>query len=166
VVTVVPSGYREFCYNLDGEFAVSKKHPTNSDGSCNWRTVYGPQQSRPDRSRAGENGHNWFVDLAVTIADSMQRIVPLHQDSDPDDERCHTRGSTRRCGRSDTRWASGSNFADVEVAAGLGMDVRSSKRKPGGTWIDRPLRLTVTFVAVYAAGTVVYVLWSILNTSS
>jgi len=51
VITVVPSGYREFCYIVDGIYHVSKRHPSNSDSTCNWRVVNGPPSSFIRRRR-------------------------------------------------------------------------------------------------------------------
>lgn len=42
VITIVPAGYREFCYVVDGQRTLSRRHPTTTDGSANWRTVHGP----------------------------------------------------------------------------------------------------------------------------
>lgn len=51
MITVVPSGYREFCYIVDGIYHVSKRHPSNSDSTCNWRIVNGPPTSYIRRRR-------------------------------------------------------------------------------------------------------------------
>eukprot|EP00177_Eucheuma_denticulatum_P006011 GFKZ01010961.1.p1 GENE.GFKZ01010961.1~~GFKZ01010961.1.p1 ORF type:complete len:145 (+),score=7.74 GFKZ01010961.1:528-962(+) len=42
VITTVPSGHRQFCYLVDGTPVISPKHPTNPQGSLNWRKVRGP----------------------------------------------------------------------------------------------------------------------------
>lgn len=41
-VVLVPTGLREFCYLVDGRYQVSRRHPTNAQGTANWRTVHGP----------------------------------------------------------------------------------------------------------------------------
>jgi hypothetical protein len=71
VVTVVPSGYREFCYNVDGEFTVSRKHPTNVDGTYNWRTVYGP----PARTAPLVPQSHWFVRFSESMAESVHGVI-------------------------------------------------------------------------------------------
>lgn len=45
----MPTGYRQFFYMVDGSFMLSTKHPTNADGTRNWRTVYGPPRSLRNR---------------------------------------------------------------------------------------------------------------------
>lgn len=48
VIVTVPTGRREFCYFVDGRYAVSRRHPTNAEKSANWRTVNGPPESEID----------------------------------------------------------------------------------------------------------------------
>lgn len=157
VVTIVPSGYREFCYNVDGRFAVSKKHPTNNDGSCNWRTVYGPPAASTGPEEI-KSTHHWFVEFAVNIADSIQRISPLplhYESSDDSDREGEAAPLLRRSGRSSKR-NHGSYYADVEVASARRLP-RPMRKKQNATWLDKPLRISITIITIYATITLVYI---------
>ncbi|KAA8493853.1 hypothetical protein FVE85_4990 [Porphyridium purpureum] len=46
VITPVPTGYHEYCFEVDGRKMVSTRHPLCNDGHCNWRTIYGPRHRR------------------------------------------------------------------------------------------------------------------------
>lgn len=62
---MVPSGYREFCYVVDGIYHVSKRHPSNSDSTCNWRVVNGPPSSFIRRRRNERFAIMRFADQAA-----------------------------------------------------------------------------------------------------
>lgn len=167
VVTIVPGGYREFCYNVDGKFAVSKKHPTNSDGSCNWRTVYGPPSGR-HRPRDRRDKQHWFVELAVNIADAMQRILPLQLNYDQsDDSSCDDEvAPLLRRGRRSSRGLAVPHLADVEEANTRVREFGATRRKLNASWLDRPLQIAICSVAAYATITLLYVVWNyLLNVS-
>lgn len=166
IVTIVPSGYREFCYKVDGRFAVSKKHPTNIDGSCNWRTVYGPPAG-PGRTGASKPVQHWFVEFAVNIADSMQRITPirLQYDASEDFDREEEGVPLLRGSRRSSQRMSGSYYDDVE-GANTRRVPGATRRKQTASWLDRPLRVAIISVAMYASVTVVYVVWKYLLTVS
>ncbi len=138
-MTVVPSGYREFCYIVDGKFQVSTRHPTNAEGSCNWRTVYGPPRISPFETSASvpEKMH-WFVEFAVGVSDAMNRILPFGS-SENEDHTFEDRRNDRR---------------DVELAG-----ARRGRRKTRETPLDRPLRIALTAIVVYAAFVLSYVSW-------
>jgi hypothetical protein len=152
VVTVVPSGYREFCYNVDGEFTVSRKHPTSNDGSCNWRTVYGaPAGSRGDGAAAAKM--HWFVELAVNVSDSMQRILPMRLGAEPGRRRHRGEGADGADG--------GAGGADVEVAYGNWPVGGAAVRKRSALWLDRPIRIAMAGVVLYAGMTLLYIAWRV-----
>lgn len=71
VITVTPSGYREFCYVADGRLTVSSKHPTNIEGTRNWRLVYGPPAGRrPQVERL-----SWLEKRMDKLADSVRAAL-------------------------------------------------------------------------------------------
>lgn len=162
VVTIVPSGYREFCYNVDGRFAVSKKHPTNNDGSCNWRTVYGPPEGviGPEDTKAPQH---WFVEFAINVADSIQRItpLPLRYDSSDDSDRDGEDVPLLRRSRRGSMRGHGNSFADVEGANTRRVSGLTRKQQKA-TWLDKPLRIAIIIVTIYATVTLVYVVWKYL----
>jgi hypothetical protein len=123
VITVVPSGYREFCYNVDGGFTVSRKHPTNAEGTCNWRTVYGP----PPRAAPADQPMQWFIQFSEAVAESMLALIAPTK-------------ITRRRG------------ADAEAHA-------KSTVKETRAWVDRPLKVAVISVSLYAAVTIAWLVW-------
>lgn len=42
-VCILPTGYHEFYFLVDGVVTISCKHPKTEDGRHNWRNVYGPR---------------------------------------------------------------------------------------------------------------------------
>lgn len=44
VVSMLPSGYHEFYFMVDGKSRISSRHPTTGSGMMNWRNIYGPPQ--------------------------------------------------------------------------------------------------------------------------
>ncbi len=73
VVTVVPAGYREFCYLVDGVHRVSRRHPRNADASANWRTVNGP----PGSCGAAHRAHRFVLLRAADAAAHRLRVLLL-----------------------------------------------------------------------------------------
>mmetsp|Transcript_16347 Transcript_16347/g.35493 ORF Transcript_16347/g.35493 Transcript_16347/m.35493 type:complete len:446 (+) Transcript_16347:177-1514(+) len=73
VITPVPLGYHEYCFELDGKFCVSSKHPTNSDGTCNWRNIYGPD--RPDKSPAATRSGWWWTPRTDAFARDLAHAL-------------------------------------------------------------------------------------------
>ncbi|KAI0562299.1 hypothetical protein FGB62_62g235 [Gracilaria domingensis] len=73
VITVVPNGYREFFYMVDGTTMLSTKHPTNAQGTRNWRTVYGPP--RRGRNRASSLHRTPFERAMDSLSDSLRKFL-------------------------------------------------------------------------------------------
>ena len=73
IITIVPVGYREFYYLVDGILKVSTKHPLNSAKSANWRTVKGP----PPRYYYNYQCQRRFyvVRLAETAAENLAMFL-------------------------------------------------------------------------------------------
>lgn len=72
VITPVPSGYCEFCYIADGHVTISRKHPTTSDCSRNWRNVYGPPSTAAKAA--------WKESFHVRLHRSMDRLADKVRD--------------------------------------------------------------------------------------
>lgn len=70
VITPIPVGYTEFCYIVDDIVTVSNKHPTTTDGSRNWRHIYGPPSTRS--SNAGSAKLSVFQQR---VTKSMDRLA-------------------------------------------------------------------------------------------
>lgn len=78
IITIVPTGYREFCYIVDGQYMVSRKHPTNPEGTRNWRKVYGP----PSRKKIPEP-RTKLVRAMDSLADYIRLVLmtTFHNDA-------------------------------------------------------------------------------------
>lgn len=152
---IVPSGYREFCYNVDGEFTVSHKHPTNADGSCNWRTVYGPPSAANKRDVAvDEEDMHWFVEFSMNVSESIHRLFLL---------RFFELYRARRRGYANVRRHSGGlEFGDIEAMHGTGSD-RIVKQS---SYLDRPLQCGLCAISIYASVTIVLIVKSYLMSKS
>jgi hypothetical protein len=169
VVTPVPTGYREFCFVVDGRFTVSTKHPTTADGTCNWRTVYGPPSAgaSPHTQRPGAAQLARFLTFSEAVAESVRHIfiaapraaVRAHRAGSPPGRR----GGDQPRPRVSSRWPAttgGSAARDVEShragRAGGHREPRAKDRP--GAWLDRPLRVVLLSVAAYAVFALGYVL--------
>lgn len=148
IVTVVPSGYREFCYQVDGKFAVSRKHPTNSDGSCNWRTVYGPPTEVENAPGAVQTPH-WFVLFALNVSDSIERLIPA--------------SLVGEANRQQRKSSSSARDNDVEIAYGKWQHSGKTHYRRGNSWIDKPLRTALIAVISFSSFTLLYMAWNTMR---
>jgi len=126
VITPVPVGYHEFCFEVDGEFCISSQHPISADGSSNWRTIHGPggvassrgtatssAASSPRSARRGIHGKNGIVSrfmqspVAVVLQDfvTLVRGIVLNENN-------------RTIHRNQHTSTAGTVFADMAVLSG------------------------------------------------
>uniref|UniRef100_A0A7S1XD93 AMP-activated protein kinase glycogen-binding domain-containing protein n=1 Tax=Compsopogon caeruleus TaxID=31354 RepID=A0A7S1XD93_9RHOD len=88
VITLVPAGYHEFCYIVNGEHRVSTGHPLTADESCNWRYVKGPPR-RDKASRYGPMSKLGFIgywnELLCRVTTSAQWSGEEEVDDDEND---------------------------------------------------------------------------------
>jgi hypothetical protein len=166
-VTLVPSGYREFCYVVDGAITVSSKHPTNPDGSCNWRTVYGPPMDQIKRQQASAPSRlQWFIDFSEAVADSIRHLVVVPGQAAP---RHGTNAFGTGVGPDASGHVPGRDVKESKLRSSSDADVESSAKwldhgehlgKARRTsWIDKPLRILLSAIVLYAFFTLSYVGW-------
>lgn len=76
MITIVPCGYREFVYVVDGEYTLSQRHPTNAEGTCNWRTVHGPPSPpETDADRRLPEARHRLLRFADAAADHLRSFI-------------------------------------------------------------------------------------------
>jgi hypothetical protein len=169
-VTLVPSGYREFCYIVDGVITVSSKHPTNPNGSCNWRTVYGPpmdQVKRDNTANYTPSRLQWFMEFSEAVAESIGHLVPVPGQGAAPRQKKHE--FDIRVGVDGDGHAPGRAVKESKIRRVGDTDVESSAKwlDQGGhlgkgrrtTWIDKPLRVLLSGIALYAFFALGYVGW-------
>jgi hypothetical protein len=154
---------------VDGEFTVSLKHPTNPDGSCNWRTVYGPplDQLKP---KSGPSALHWFLQFSEAVAESIRHLLMAPGEVGA---KCGPgeRAPDRRSAFSGTVNSEGAKHRTTakDLCTSLGADVESyskwldnpdhfRKSRPT-SWLDRPLRIILFSIFAYAVLALGYVGW-------
>lgn len=147
IITTVPLGYQEFCFKVDGSFTVSGKHPTTPDGSCNWRTIYGPRQAV---SKTSKKSIHWFVSFAESVADFMTQLLLPRVAARSHQQRPKPE-SHANPGRSERPQHLKNKSYDQKATSLKRMN------RAWSSWADRLVKTAFLSVGLYATATVAYI---------
>ncbi|KAA8499850.1 hypothetical protein FVE85_7435 [Porphyridium purpureum] len=78
VVVLLPAGYHEFVYCVNGELRLSEVHPKTSDGRSNWRHVVGTSRARnhlPNQGRLFLS--KGMIDVIEYVSRSLARSASV-----------------------------------------------------------------------------------------
>mmetsp|Transcript_739 Transcript_739/g.1948 ORF Transcript_739/g.1948 Transcript_739/m.1948 type:complete len:257 (-) Transcript_739:1366-2136(-) len=77
-VFVVPAGYHEFMFYVNGIACVSDTHPRTADGAINWRSISGSRAGKKNKSESAFAKHRAALRALVSsVSSSISRTSSL-----------------------------------------------------------------------------------------
>lgn len=148
VITIVPCGYREFCYIVDGELTISRRHPTTADGTRNWRNVHGPPALHCQAS-------NRIMRFADSAADYLQALILTITNSELHRRTTSSNETYPHAGRRKS-FAALKSRTELDLNASSSMMLSHRSPSKNVRFVEHPFRIVGLAIVIYASCVVVY----------